>query len=316
MTRPCTAAVTSLLTGWNPLSQITSCDLYTFTLNSGEVFRYSGWQKALSAPAPETDSPLISFVLGPKFHRKQTKIQLGIEVDELEIDVYALNSEPLSANGGNISWQNALHYGLFDGAYCELWRCFMSRASPLLPFTVVGTIVWFYGRVADVEVGRTKNIIKVKSLLDLLNVQMPKRLFQAGCTFVFGDAMCGYDRETDGAAGPGGGGPPYAQTVAATSGTIQSQIHVSGLVPSPTTLFNQGTLVGLTGLNTGYKRTITLIDAGVIYLLHPWIFTVSVGDTFTILPGCDHTLATCTDTFNNLEHFGGFPYIPPPETAV
>jgi len=35
-----------------------------------------------------------------------------------------------------------------------------------------------------------------------------------------------------------------------------------------------------------------------------------------LLPGCDRTLATCTNVFNNTIHFGGFPYIPTPETAV
>ncbi|MGH7030006.1 MAG: phage BR0599 family protein, partial [Stellaceae bacterium] len=27
-------------------------------------------------------------------------------------------------------------------------------------------------------------------------------------------------------------------------------------------------------------------------------------------------LATCTNVFNNLVHFGGFPYVPTPESAV
>jgi hypothetical protein len=34
------------------------------------------------------------------------------------------------------------------------------------------------------------------------------------------------------------------------------------------------------------------------------------------LPGCDRTLATCTNVFNNAANFGGFPFIPTPETAV
>jgi hypothetical protein len=34
------------------------------------------------------------------------------------------------------------------------------------------------------------------------------------------------------------------------------------------------------------------------------------------MPGCDRTIATCTSVFNNAAHFGGFPYIPTPETAV
>jgi hypothetical protein len=43
---------------------------------------------------------------------------------------------------------------------------------------------------------------------------------------------------------------------------------------------------------------------------------VAAGDQFQLLPGCNRTLATCTNVFNNAVHFGGFPYIPTPETAV
>ncbi len=309
MPRPCTAAVQSLLDNWNPRSRNAICDLYTFTLAGGEVLRYSGWQKAIRAPAPETDSPLVAFPLGPPIKRNKTKVQIGVQVDVLEIDVYA--SANLALSGGAISWQDAMRGGLFDGAYCSLWRCFMSP-----PGTVVGTIAWFYGRVADVDIGRTAIKIQVKSLLDLLTAQMPRRLFQAACTHVFGDAMCGYDRAVDGAAGPGGGGPAYAQDITCTVGTLQSQIHYADAAPDPATLFNNGTLVGLTGANAGYKRSITQIIGGVVYLLDPWIFPVEIGDTFTLLPGCDHTLATCDGTFGNLPRFGGFPYIPPPESAA
>jgi hypothetical protein len=43
---------------------------------------------------------------------------------------------------------------------------------------------------------------------------------------------------------------------------------------------------------------------------------VAIGDTFQLLPGCDHTLATCQNIFNNLDHHGGFEFIPTPENAV
>lgn len=298
MARPCTAAVQSLLDNWNPLSQNAICDLYAFTLAGGEVLRFSGWQTALSAPAPETDSPLISFPLGPPIKRNKTKVQIGVQVDELDIEVYASGSE-LALNGGAITWQDAMRGGLFDGAYCSLWRCFMSP-----PGTVVGTIAWFYGRVAEVDIGRTRMQIKVKSLLDLLTIQMPRRLYQAACTHVFGDAMCGFDRTT------------MQQTITAIAGTSQSRIYYSGAAPSPTTLFDNGTLVGATGANTGYKRSIARVESGVVFLLEPWIFLADVGDTFTMLPGCDHKKETCDTVFSNLDRFGGFPYIPPPENAV
>jgi uncharacterized phage protein (TIGR02218 family) len=129
-------------------------------------------------------------------------------------------------------------------------------------------------------------------------------MFQASCTHVFGDEMCGFDRTT------------MEEVITVISGTTQSQLEYSGAAPSPTTLFDNGTVIGTTGANTGYKRSITRVISNVVYLLDPWVFPVEVDDTFTLLPGCDHKLETCDETFDNLGRFGGFPYVPPPENAV
>jgi hypothetical protein len=72
----------------------------------------------------------------------------------------------------------------------------------------------------------------------------------------------------------------------------------------------------LTGANAGLTRTIRQMIGGATYQLKAWLYPVAIGDTFRFLPGCDHTAATCQGTFSNLAHYGGFPYIPPPETAV
>ena len=77
------------------------------------------------------------------------------------------------------------------------------------------------------------------------------------------------------------------------------------------------TITGLTGANTGYSRTIANLGNGSqIGLFKAFLFTIAIGDTFTLLPGCDHTTGTCSASFQNLLRFGGFPYIPPPEVAV
>jgi uncharacterized phage protein (TIGR02218 family) len=302
--RPATGAVTTLLNTWNPRSQNAVADLYTFTLITGEVLRYSGYQVALSAPAPNTSTPLLSFLLGPIFNRTKTKTIIGTQVDQIEIDIFAGTTDLI----GTLTWQNAFHAGLFDGAICEVDRAFMSP-----PGTVIGTITWFYGRVADVEIGRTQMKLKVASLLDLLTVQMPRRLYQASCTFVFGKQMCGYDR----IAGKNALGVSTGLgqvTITAQAGSDQNSITTI-FAPSPATAYDQGSIIGTSGLNTGYTRTIGKIGAGVIYFLKPWFFPVAVNDAFHLLPGCDHTLPTCTNTFQNQLRFGGFPYIPPPETA-
>ena len=302
--KPALAAVRTLLDNWDPRSQIQIADLYTFTLVTGEVLHYSGFQTALQAPAPETTTPLIYFALGPVFNRTKTKTIIGTQVDQIEIDIFAGTTDLI----GTLTWQNAFHAGLFDGAYCEVLRVFISAG------TVVGTVTWFYGRTSDVEVGRTQIKLKVSSLLDLLTVQMPRRLYQAGCNFVFGNPMCGYDR-VNGKNALGVSTGIGQQSITAQSGSSQDSIHTT-FAPGVATSYDKGTITGTSGANAGYSRTIGKLDAGVIYYLKPWFFPVTVGDGFNLLPGCDLTLPTCTNTFKNDERYGGMPYIPPPETAV
>jgi uncharacterized phage protein (TIGR02218 family) len=132
---------------------------------------------------------------------------------------------------------------------------------------------------------------------------MPRRLYQAACTHGFGDAMCGFDRNN------------LAADVTALAGSTQAQLHIA-LSPSPATLYDQGTAIGVTGPNACQTRTIATVAAGAVSLLQAWLYPVEAGDIFRLLPGCDHTLATCGNVFDNLSRFGGMPYIPPPETAV
>jgi uncharacterized phage protein (TIGR02218 family) len=217
---------------------------------------------------------------------------------------------------GTFPFAEAVRLGLFDGATVELDRLFappQAAGSGALD-TSLGTLLWFYGRVADSDVGRARIAIKVKSLMNLLAVQqMPRRLYQASCGHVFGDAMCGYDRAGGkNAAGDATGNG--AGTVTAASGTSQGLINAGGAVAA---VFIQGTIVGATGANTGYSRTIANLGNGSqIGLFKPFLFPIAVGDTFTVLPGCDHTTSACQNLFDNLARYGGFPYIPPPEAAA
>src|SRR6266700_2253978 len=198
MTRLCTPALTTFLDGWDSTTGAQIADLYIFTLITGEVLYYSGFQTPLLAPLANTSSPLLNFQLGPKFARTKVKVQIGPQIDELEVAVYAGEDDLVAMDsGGTLTWQKAFWSGIFDGAYCELLRAFIN-VTPGMPPTmeVVGTITWFYGRIGDVEIGRTRCLVRVKSLLDLLTVQMPRRLFQSACNHVFGAPMCGFDRET------------------------------------------------------------------------------------------------------------------------
>jgi hypothetical protein len=328
--RPVTPALQALLASWGPDVDIKMADLYTFTLEGGEILRYTSYQTALSAPAPNTDPSqgLYYFGLGPPLERTKITEKIGIDVSHIDITVYAGPNDELGL-GGTLTWQAALHAGLFDGAWCKVWRAYITP-----PATVVGTISRFYGHVSDVEIGRTKTKITVNSLTDLLTVQMPRRLFQAGCMHKFGEygtGMCSYDRVNGlNALGTSTGiGQQTITCVTTTDGVeVSDQTTIfTRFLPTPTTAYDNGSIIGVTGANAGYTRTIGKLadfpwfdSIGAvypIYYLKPWIFPVVSGtDQFKLLPGCDHTLSTCTNTFQNQLRYGGFPDIPPPENAI
>jgi uncharacterized phage protein (TIGR02218 family) len=268
--------------------QFVMADLYTFTLVGGAVLRYSAAPTALTANG-------YSFALGPKFERSKTKTVIGTQVDELEIMVYP---EPTDLVGGT-PFLAAVWQGQFDGALLQLERAFM----PSYGDTSAGTAVLFAGRVSDADCSRTGVDIKVRSHLELLNIQMPRRLWQSACTFTFGDAMCQFDRAS------------MAADFACGAGSTASAIATS-LSPTPATLYNQGTIVATSGANAGASRTIRQLAGGRVQVTLAFLSPVAAGDQFRLLPGCDRTLASCTNVFNNASHFGGFPYIPTPETAV
>jgi uncharacterized phage protein (TIGR02218 family) len=282
------AASPALIALLQSSNQFIMADLYTITLVGGTILRYSAAPSAVTANG-------YTFALGPKFERSRTRIVIGTQVDELEVKAYP---EPKDLIGG-VPFLEATWQGQLDGALLQLERAFMPTYGDTSP----GTVVLFAGRISDIECTRTGIDMKCRSHLELLNIQIPRRLWQASCTHVFGDAMCQFDRTS------------MQLTFAAGPGSTQAQIATS-VSSAPPSIFKQGTIVGVTGANTGSSRTIANIDAGLIYVKLGFLSPVLAGDQFRLLPGCDRTLTTCTNVFNNANHFGGFPYIPTPETAV
>jgi uncharacterized phage protein (TIGR02218 family) len=283
--KPASAALVALL---NSSGQFIMVDLYTFTLVGGGVYRYS------AGTAPLTDSSGSHFALGPKFERSKTKVVIGVQVDELDVKIYAEPTDLL----GSVPWLRAAWTGQFDGAVLQVERAFMSPSYG----AVVGTVVLFAGRISDIDCSRTGIDMKCRSHLELLNIQMPRRLWQPSCSHVFGDAMCQFNRAS------------LAATFSCASGSTQTVIQGP---PSNGVPYLQGTIIGMSGANTGETRTITRFVPGEsVTVKLGFLATPAAGDEFQLLPGCDRSLATCTNTFSNQIHFGGMPFIPAPENAV
>jgi hypothetical protein len=326
--KPASPALVALLQS----TQFQMADLYTFTLAGGAdvlglpppapgpSYLFSGAATAIT----DTTTGRY-FALGPRFERSLTKTVIGIQSDELDIRIYPETTDLL----GQTSWAQAIWSGQLDGATVQLERAFM----PTYGNTSAGTVVLFAGRVSDAEVSRTTISLKVRSWLEVLNIEMPRRLFQASCNHNFGDAMCGYNRvaglNADGTA-TGIGALTFTAAAGSTASTILgAPIPGHDGVPS-TYPYNLGTLIAVTGANAGQARAIGSANSttGALSLTLGFLSTPNVGDEFQALPGCDRTLNTCGSLFlnskvtptgynsANAERFGGFPFIPPPENAI
>jgi uncharacterized phage protein (TIGR02218 family) len=284
--KPASSALIALL---NSNTQFIMADLFTFTLQGGTTLRYSA---AMTAITDSTTGHV--FALGPKFERSNTRTVIGTQVDELDVRLYPETTDLIGAT----PWLQAAWTGQLDGALLQLERAFMPSYGDTTP----GTVVLFSGRVSDIDCSRTCIDIKCRSHLELLNIQMPRRLYQASCNHVFGDAMCQFNRASQ------------LVSFNCLSGSTPTQINSS---LSINTFFTGGSIIGITGANAGQTRTISGISGGSAVVTKLAFLTAPItGDTFNLLPGCDHSLSMCTSTWNNAIHFGGQPFIPTPENAV
>ncbi|RQS15525.1 DUF2163 domain-containing protein [Burkholderia sp. Bp9002] len=80
--------------------------------------------------------------------------------------------------------------------------------------------------------------------------------------------------------------------------------------------FAYGLVRWLTGLNAGQTMEVKTFAPGVVTLGMPMPNAIHVGDTYSIVAGCDKQFGTCQARWNNIVHFRGEPYIPGPDTIL
>lgn len=278
------ATINALL---NSDRQLFMADLYTITTVAGVIYRYTGADTAITFGGNV-------FLSSLKLKRGSVRLAVGLEVDTLDITVYPALSDLI----GGAPFLTALRTGALDGATLLLERAYMSVWGDTTP----GAFIKFIGRISESRFGRTEARIKIKSDLELLNIQMPHNLYQTGCIHSLYDSGCGLVKAS------------YAAASTVLTGSTTSML-LCGLT-QVSAYFDQGTITCNSGTNSGVTRTIKSYTPGVVNLSYPLPVIPGVADAFTAYPGCDKTQATCTSKFNNLVNFRGFPYVPIPETAL
>jgi uncharacterized phage protein (TIGR02218 family) len=261
-------------------------DLYTWTLADRDIpIMGTSWPGGIS---PDWQNVWI-------ISTSSMKYSCDLSVDSVKVTI-ALPADGLCPSGNSSAYLRA---GYFDGARLLVQRLFM--AAPGLAFdSPDNPVPLFSGRVSNVQLDGTKAEIEVKSDLELLNIQLPRNLYGPQCRWTLFDGQCGLNIND----------PNYQVSGTVVSATA-THIVVSNIGGKPDHWFDQGQLTVKAGLSTNVKTQVgTDID-----VFPPFVVVPQPGDTYTLLPGCDKTLATCESKFNNRLRFGGTPFVPKPETA-
>jgi hypothetical protein len=220
--------------------------------------------------------------------------------------------------GGNI--KALMAQGLFDGAIWELDRAFgiPVDGNNTLP-TVIGTVNLFIGRQGQLEIGAVNTKVTVRAVSVLLQQYMPKNRFFQSCIHSFCDAGCTLSLQSFTASNTVGVGPNTTTNITQPANWVLPD----GSNPPITDLIG-GTLSILSGAGQGQSRTVvggsTGSAGGFLTLTYPLSTLPSSGDLISCTQGCNKTLATgptanCA-TYNNQQHYRGFPYVPPAESGL
>jgi uncharacterized phage protein (TIGR02218 family) len=158
---------------------------------------------------------------------------------------------------------------------------------------------------------------ELRGLTQLLS-QTIVQTYSVACDVVkFGDARCKVDV------------PAISITATVTAVTSRKEFTVSGITTQAVGRFNTGTLLGLTGANTGFTRQIKIDTTdtvqGKVTLFEPFPKDTQIGDTYTMAPGCPRSFAACktfedpadpSNPAGNIANFRGYGLLIPGVDAM
>lgn len=281
--------------------QFVFADCYTVNLVDGStIYRYTNAQQDVSVVEVDTIERQLYLSKLVQLTGLRFKIGVGVEVDEQTVTFNYDESYDLF--GQRFAYSARL--GWMDGATIKRDRYFAyDWGAPW-----IAGMKMFTGQVSTLDsVGRTQAKFKVKSALNLLNVDMPRFMWQPGCVNTL------YDESIS------GGGCNVDPDLHNTTVMLASDGTTTIL---PWAGASDDYLLGKVHIENGdgvtRVRSITEVNAGVyIVLSYPLDFIPETGTQFIAYEGCDRTSTRCQLFPGDYkERFRAYPFVPVAETAA
>lgn len=208
-----------------------------------------------------------------------------LSVDNLEVQG-VLDSDTIS--------DEDLIGGRFDDADVEFFLINWADVSD-------GVIRLPGGKLGPVRLTeRGKFVAEVRGLAQRFSQQVVE-VTSPGCRAKLGDARCGVDVD--------------ALKVTGALTNVTGRRILGDTARAEATNYWRGGLITMdsgecAGLSMEVKSFAVDTGVGVIALVLPFPFDVAVGDAYTLQPGCDFSMQTCLETFDNLNNFRGEGHLP------
>lgn len=257
--------------------------LWKITRRDGRVYGFTDHDQ----PIPHGD---LRYQPTSAFDASAVSTRAELNVDNLEV-VGLLDAEGITTED--------IEAGLWDGAAVRIVEVNWADLT-------MGENVIRVGELGNIQHRHGQYVAELRGLMQALQNNIG-RVVSPSCDAKLGDARCGVDLD---------GSPGYRVTGTVTSVTNRRSFTASGLAQAAD-YFKSGDVTFTSGLNDGIRMEVKAhTTGGVIGLQLPMPFDIQVGDTFTIVPGCDNTKATCKTKFNNVVNFRGFSFVPGPDKTL
>jgi len=180
--------------------------------------------------------------------------------------------------------------GLYDFAEIEIFMVNYNDIS-------MGKLKLRRGWLGEVTLAKQQFVVEVRGLTQRLS-QTIGELFSPSCRAAFGDSRC-----TANVAG-------YTVTGAVTAVTSAQQFSDTSRNEAGGT-YDFGKITFTSGANNGLSMEVKeFLSGGKITLVLPMPYSITAGSAYSLTRGCDKTLASCANLYNNVINFRGEPHVP------
>ncbi len=204
---------------------------------------------------------------------------------------------------------------LFPGTSTPLIQCTKLFARAKIKMTVLylsledgsqfGTHDLFVGQTTIPSINGTSATFTCSDFSYLLQKPWPTRLIQTGDPFSAFDPHTKLNKAD------------YQVTATTASGTTDDLLVITSAVAHAAPYYSKGFITMTSGQYSGFSFTVTeQVDTTHFKISTPHVLKIAPGDTLHLYPGYDGQLGACMSKFNNLQNFGGFPFVPGPENAL